>query len=213
VGANSQSGAASGQKSAGTAVKEQGTQVAQSASQTGSRVAHSAAEQSKHVAQETGRQAHEVMNQAQAQLTEQVSAQQKRAAGGLRSLGDQLRSAVDKAEQPGPASDLVRQASERIGRVADWLEQREPGQVVEEVREFARRRPGAFLSTAAVAGLLLGRLTRSITPGGGGGGGEPQPGTGGPQPGAQAPQSGPVLAGTPTPILADTPSPHREAAR
>ncbi len=213
MGANSQSGASSGQKSAGTAVKEQGTQVARGTSQTGSRVAHSAAEQSKHVAQETGRQAHEVVNQAQAQLTEQVSTQQKRAAGGLRNLGDQLRSAVDKGEQPGPATDLIRGASDRIGRVADWLEQREPGQVVEEVREFARRRPGAFLGSAAVAGLLLGRLTRSMTSGGDGGGGEPQPGTGGPQPSTRAAQSGPVLAGTPTPILADAPSPNPERAR
>jgi hypothetical protein len=131
----------------------------------------------------------------------------------LRSLGDQLRSAVDKGEQPGPADDLVRQASDRISKVADWLEQREPGQVVEEVREFARRRPGAFLGGAAVAGLLVGRLTRTMTSGGGGGqndagaapGGQPQPGS--------PDGSGPVVAGGPSQILASSPSAGSEMPR
>jgi hypothetical protein len=185
--AGSGSDPSGGKKSTGTAVKEQGSQVAQNTSQTGHRVAHTAAEQGKHVVQETGRQAHTVVGQAQTQLMEQASAQQKRAAHGLRSLGDQLRSAIDKGEQPGPADDLIRQASGRINQVADWLEQREPGQVVEEVREFARRRPGAFLGGAAVAGMLIGRLTRTMTPGGAGG--QPQPDA--------HPAPGPVVAGSP----------------
>jgi hypothetical protein len=182
---NSRSGSSGGQKSTGAAVKEQGSQVAQSASQTGRRVTHTAAEQGKQVVQETGRQAHNVVDQAQAQLMEQASAQQKRAASGLRSLGDQLRSCVDKGQQPGPADDLIRQASGRISQVADWLEHREPGQVIEEVREFARRNPGAFLGSAAVAGMLIGRLTRSMTSSGGQHKGAPQPAEH-PQAGSQA---------------------------
>lgn len=213
MGGSSASGASGGQKSTGTAVKEQGSQVAQGTSQTGSRVAHTAAEQGKQVVQETGRQAHEVVDQAQAQLMEQASAQQKRAASGLRGLGDQLRSAVDKSEQPGPAVDLVRQASDRISRVADWLEQREPGQVVEELREFARRRPGAFLGGAAVAGMLFGRLTRTMTSGGAGGQNDAgaQPGEQ-PQP-ASPDGSGPVVAGGPSQILTGSPSGGSEMQR
>jgi hypothetical protein len=209
MGASSASG---GQKSTGTAVKEQGSQVAQGTSQAGRWVAHSAAEQGKQVVQETGRQAHEVVDQAQAQLMEQASAQQKRAASGLRSLGDQLRSAVDKSEQPGPAVDLVRQASDRISRVADWLEHREPGQVVAELREFARRRPGAFLGGAAAAGMLAGRFTRTMTSGGASGqnDGASQPGA---QPQPEPAESGPVLAGGPAQILAGSPSAQPEMGR
>jgi hypothetical protein len=46
--------------------------------------------------------------------------------------------------------------------VADWLEHREPGDLLDEVRRFARRRPGTFLVGAAVAGALVGRLTRGV---------------------------------------------------
>ncbi|GAA5186362.1 hypothetical protein GCM10023322_32450 [Rugosimonospora acidiphila] len=213
MGESGKPGASGGQKSTGTAVKEQGSQVAKGTSQTGQRVAHTAAEQGKQVVQETGRQAHNVVDQAQSQLMEQASAQQKRAASGLRSLGDQLRSAVDKSDQPGPADDLVRQASDRMTRVADWLEQREPGQVVDELREFARRRPGAFLGGAAVAGLLVGRFTRTMTSGGGG-----DQNDAGVQPGGQSQPgspdgSGPNLADSPSQILAGPPSSEPGMAR
>ena len=45
---------------------------------------------------------------------------------------------------------------------ASWLEQREPADLLDEVRNFARRRPGTFLIGAAVAGLAAGRLTRGL---------------------------------------------------
>ena len=65
-------------------------------------------------------------------------------------------------EQSGIASDLARQASTRTRDAATWMENREPGEVVEEVKRFARRRPGAFLAAAAVVGLVAGRVTRGI---------------------------------------------------
>jgi hypothetical protein len=46
--------------------------------------------------------------------------------------------------------------------MADWLEQREPGDLLDEVRRFARRRPGAFVLGALVAGVVAGRMTRGI---------------------------------------------------
>jgi hypothetical protein len=167
------SSSSGGQRSTGTAVKEQGVQATQHAGQTGRQVAQKATEQGKQVAAQAGQQVHGVLDQAQSQLMEQAGAQQHRAAGGLRNLGDQLRTAAE-CGQPGPASDLIRQASGRITELADWLEHREPGQVIDEVRDFARRRPGAFLGGAALAGLLFGRLTRGMTSGGGDG----QPGAG-----------------------------------
>jgi hypothetical protein len=42
------------------------------------------------------------------------------------------------------------------------LEQREPGDLVAEVRRFAQRRPGAFLVGALLAGVAAGRLTRGV---------------------------------------------------
>src|SRR5205814_692865 len=55
------------------------------------------------------------------------------------------------------------QAAERIHGAASWLEQREPADLLQAVRDFARRRPGVFLAGAVAAGLAAGRLTRGVT--------------------------------------------------
>jgi hypothetical protein len=60
------------------------------------------------------------------------------------------------------ATEFARQAADRAHGAASWLEQREPADLLDEVRNFARRRPGAFLIGAAVAGLAAGRLTRGL---------------------------------------------------
>lgn len=152
------------------AVKQGAAQTGQQVSQAGGQLAHSAAGQGKDVAGEASRQARELMGQASAQLKEQAMAQQHRAADGLRALGDQLRAMSERTDQPGMADDLVRHAAERAHQAAEWLNQREPGTVVDEVRDYARRNPGLFLAGAAVAGVLAGRLGKSMRsmPDGGG---------------------------------------------
>jgi hypothetical protein len=44
--------------------------------------------------------------------------------------------------------------------VAGFLSDHEPGDLLDQVRQFARRRPGAFLLGAALVGIIAGRLTR-----------------------------------------------------
>jgi hypothetical protein len=70
------------------------------------------------------------------------------------------------SDQPGVASDLVRQAAERSSSIASWLDGRDPGSLLDEVKSFARQRPGTFLLLAAGAGVLAGRLSRSLSAGG-----------------------------------------------
>jgi len=136
--------------------------VAGTASDAGRHVAGVAGEQAGQVASEASQQVRDLVHQTRGELTEQAATQQKRVAGGLRSLGEELHSMAQNSEQRGPATDLVKQAAERTGKVASWLEDREPGNVVDEVTRFARRRPGAFLAIAAGAGLLVGRLGRGL---------------------------------------------------
>jgi hypothetical protein len=62
----------------------------------------------------------------------------------------------------GVAVDVAQQAASRVRDAGHWLEKREPGQVVNEVQSFARRRPAVFLVLAAGAGLVAGRLTRGL---------------------------------------------------
>jgi len=154
----------------GGGAREQARQVGSEARQAGGAVAGTAKEQGRQVAGETKRQARNLCGEARSQLASQTGEQQRRAAGGLRSLADEMRSMADQGGQAGPVSEITRQAADRVHGVAGWLEQREPGDIITEVRDYARRNPGTFLVGAAVLGVLAGRLTKNISAAGDQGG-------------------------------------------
>jgi gas vesicle protein len=142
--------------------KDQAASVGQSAAEAGQQVAAVAKDQAGQVAAEAGRQAKDLLGQAQGQLSEQAGAQQEKLVKALQSLRDELRSMAQNADQPGVGSDMARQAADRAGTIAGWLDGREPSALLDDVTAFARRRPGAFLAAAAGIGLLAGRLTSGI---------------------------------------------------
>jgi hypothetical protein len=142
------------------AAKEQAGQLGQTAKDSGQQVASTATDQAKNVAQESRRQAKDLTREVGSQVNEQAGAQKDKATAGLRSLSDELRSMAQGSDQSGPATDLAHQAADKLGDAAQWLESREPGHLVDEVRNLARRKPGTFLIGAAVAGVVAGRLTR-----------------------------------------------------
>lgn len=146
--------------SAGGPAQKKATQVAQSAKDSGAEVAQTAAEQAKTVAEQAGRQARDLAQEARSQLREQTGAQQQKAVTGLRALVDELQAMAHDSGQSGPATQVAHQLADRGRQAADWLEQREPGDLLEEFRRVGRRRPGALLAGAALAGVLAGRLTR-----------------------------------------------------
>lgn len=145
--------------------RDEAADVGQNAREAGSQVAQTAADQARQVVAETGRQARDLLGEAQGQARDQASTQQQKAAQQLRTVADELHEMVANGGQSGLATEVARQAADRAGRAASWLEQREPGDLLESVRDFARRRPGAFLAGAAVAGLAAGRLTRGLAGG------------------------------------------------
>jgi hypothetical protein len=55
---------------------------------------------------------------------------------------------------------MLHQATGRVEELADWLKNREPADLLGEVRSFARRKPGTFLLGALAAGVVAGRLAR-----------------------------------------------------
>jgi ElaB/YqjD/DUF883 family membrane-anchored ribosome-binding protein len=138
--------------------------VGQTAAQAGSQVASTAADQAKQVASETQRQAKDLLDQGRTQVRGQVVSQQQKAAEGLSGLAQQLRGMADGTGQgaPGPAADLIQQASSYLEQFADKLQNRDPADLLDEVRSFARRKPGVFLLGAAAAGILAGRLTSGV---------------------------------------------------
>ncbi|MER7460177.1 hypothetical protein [Micromonospora sp. NPDC126480] len=147
----------------GGGVRDQARQVGSEAKHAGGAVAETAKEQGREVVGEARQQARNLYGEARSQLAGQAGEQQRRAAGGLRSLADEMRTMAEQGGQAGPVSELARQAADRVHGVAGWLEQREPGDLVAEVRNYARRNPGTFLVGAAVLGVLAGRMTRSLS--------------------------------------------------
>jgi hypothetical protein len=132
--------------------RDEATEVGRTAADAGRQVAGTAAEQASNVAQEVKTQARDLVGEARGQVQDQARAGQQKAADGIRALSQELREMADGSQQSGTVSEVARQAAERADRLADWLGRREPGDLVEEVRSFARRRPGAFLLGAAAAG-------------------------------------------------------------
>jgi hypothetical protein len=142
--------------------KEEARATGQQAKEGARHVAEVGKDEVKNVAQETSQQAKELWQQTRSQLLDQSAQQQTKVAEGLRSLSQELSGMAHGSEQQGVASDLAQQASQRMGDVAGWLDQRDPGSLVSEVKQFARQRPGTFLAAAAVIGLVGGRLSRGL---------------------------------------------------
>ncbi len=145
------------------AAKGQAGAMKDSAKQSGEKVAGTAKEQASQVKGEAGHHAKELLKSGKSEASNQLGAQQKRLAGGLQSVADEFGSMADNSEKSGPVTDLARQAAEKGGQLAQRLEHSEPSELLEEVKNFARRRPVAFLGIAAVTGLVVGRLTRGMT--------------------------------------------------
>jgi len=143
-------------------VTSQASGLSHSSVQAGKHVAEVAREQASGVAAEAGRQGRDLLQQAQGQLEEQAAQGQQRVAKRLISVSDELRSMADASGQGGVAVDLAHQAASRVRDAGQWLDDRKPGQVVNEMQSFARRRPAVFLMLAAGAGLVAGRLTRGL---------------------------------------------------
>ena len=157
----------SGGGASSTSVRDEAASVTSDAKQSGRQVADTAVSEAKDVAAEARSQISTLLQQLRGEVTQQASGQSDRAVKGLRSLSDELKQMASSSEQSGFATGLAGQAGDRVQSVAGWLEQRQPGEVLDEVRDFARRRPGTFLAAAAAIGLIGGRLTRGLTAGSG----------------------------------------------
>lgn len=140
---------------------EQATEAAEQAKQAANQVAQSVTDQAGEVKDEAVRQARDLLGEARGQLTEQARAGHQALVSNLRNLSSELGRMTEGAQQPGVATELAGRAKQHTSAIADWLESKDPAQVIDEVRHFARRRPGTFLLGALAAGVVAGRLARS----------------------------------------------------
>jgi len=148
--------------STASVAKDQAASVAGGAADAAKNVAGTAKEEVGQVATEAKKQVKDLVGQARTELTGQAQVQQERVAGGLKSVGDQLRALADGSGEPGPANDIAHQAADKVHEIAAWFENRDPGTVLADVKAFARQRPGMFLAMSLGAGVLVGRLAKGI---------------------------------------------------
>ena len=160
---SSDSDSSGGGKAKADAAKGAASDVAGDAKEKAANVAGTAKEQAANVASEVSDHARQLFGQASGTLKDQAADQQQKAASGLRTIGDHLGKMADNDDEQGLAAKVVRDLSNRAGSVAGYLEGRDPGSLVDEVKSFAARRPGTFIAIAAGAGILAGRLAKALT--------------------------------------------------
>lgn len=144
-----------------SAAKNEAKQVGQEGKEAAKDVAGTAASEAKSVAAEAGSQAKDLMGTFTSEVKNQAGTQQQKVTDGIRSISDELKAMAEKSDNE-MVANLVRQASQRTDTAASWLENRDASDILDDVKSFARRKPGAFLTIAAGSGVLIGRLTRGL---------------------------------------------------
>ena len=145
-----------------SAAKDQAKQVGQDGKEAAKNVAGTAASEAKSVAAEAGSQAKNLFGTVTSEVKSQAGSQQQKITEGIRGISDELKSMAEKSDNH-MVSNVVKQASQRTDSAATWLEGRDASEILEDVKAYARRKPGAFLAIAAGTGLVVGRLTRGLT--------------------------------------------------
>lgn len=130
-----------------------------------------AGQEAKQVVADVKTQARGLLDETRNQVQDQSRTQRDRLVDTLRSFSDDLENMAQ--ERSGLASDAAREVSQRVRSFGAQLDGREPSELLDELRSFARRRPGMFLAGAAISGVIVGRILRGTrdaaqdaTPGG-----------------------------------------------
>jgi len=122
-----------------------------------------AQEKASQVGEQIQEKASQLVDQAQQQAKSQISMRKDQAAeslgtvaGALRQTGEQLRQ-----QNQSPIATYADKAAEQVEQFSHYLREKEPGQLIGDVENFARRQPAIFLGGAFVLGLIGARFLKS----------------------------------------------------
>jgi hypothetical protein len=124
-------------------------------------VVHRAGEEARGVAEEGKAQVRGLADEARQAVRGRVSERSDQLAQGLSELAGDLEAMAGAPEGDGPLPRVVHQLATITRGTAERLERDGAEGILEDVRNFARRRPGVFLGVAFGVGLIAGRLLRS----------------------------------------------------
>ena len=159
--------------------KDQAREVASTASEQARKVASTAQDEARDVVRGANQQARRLVGDTRQELRTQANAQVDRLAHGLNDLSRQLRSMGENGD-PGAVTDMAREAASRTQQIAERLRHGGIDDVIGQLRNAGRNRPGLFLLGAFGTGLVAGRVVRNLAQeqGGDGSSGESTVGAG-----------------------------------
>lgn len=141
--------------------KQAAHSVAESAKDKTVEVHQTAKAEARSVAHDAKNQASEVLATTRSQLREQAAEQTKSVSSTLRDIGEQLGGMADNSNQPeAQVATLAKSAASSLSSRADRLDEGGLDGLVEDLKRFARNRPGAFLLGSVTLGFAVGRLAK-----------------------------------------------------
>ena len=104
-----------------------------------------------------------LLEHAKEALTSGIKTRKEKTVGEIESVAVALHEKAQQIQQQrGPGSrSMVEQAAQQIDRVANYLKDADPEDLLREVDRFARREPVLLLGGAFVAGLLVSRFIKA----------------------------------------------------
>jgi hypothetical protein len=118
-------------------------------------------------AQEAAGQAKDAAQQAGQQAKTRVSDELDRRSTDIgeqaTSIADAIRQASQQLEQQGKGSAAkpMQQAAQRVESAGSWLRDADGDQIMRDVEDFGRRKPGAVIAGGLLVGFALSRLLKA----------------------------------------------------
>lgn len=113
-------------------------------------------------------QAGEAVSEVASHLKQEAARREEGIRGSISQQADQLASALRSAKSEiDPQSGIGKMfdyAADSVGSMAENLKTADPAEMIDNVRSFARERPGAFLGAAALAGFAAARFFVASAP-------------------------------------------------
>jgi hypothetical protein len=131
--------------------------------QGGTQVTEQAKQQSQQLAQQARQQASDLANRGTEQAKGQLANQKHEASQRMVPIQTALRETAQQLRKQGQGSvgQYSDRAADQVERLSTYLRETDVDEIMEEVRDFARRRPALFLGGAAAVGFFATRFLKS----------------------------------------------------
>ena len=129
----------------------------------GNQTTEQAKQQTQQIARQARQQASQLANRGSEQVKSQLANQKHQAAQRMTPLQTALRETAHQLRSQGqdPIAQYADRATDQLERLSGYLRETDVDEIIDEVRSFARGRPGLFLGGAAALGFLATRFLKS----------------------------------------------------